>query len=188
MRLARREFLEINQSYSDYAKFLFTEIEIRVCSAPSCSLQEGRFAIVTKRWERDAVDASCRKTNGSFAYGKTVWSWRPDAGVKSAMMLRIMPMMGARKPGPQGELGISRKATAQGMPDCLRFTCMLVCVSFVALFAHETAGAACTRHPLRPPFLRAGNAAQSSGEIRREKADGCFGERRCRMELSAQRL
>ncbi len=28
--------------------------------------------------------------------------------------------MGARKPGPQGELGISRKAIAQGMPDCLR--------------------------------------------------------------------
>ena len=55
-----------------------------------------------------------------------------DAGVKLAMMLRITQMMGARKPGPQGEHGISRKTIAQGMPDCLRLTCMLVCVSFCA--------------------------------------------------------
>jgi hypothetical protein len=66
------------------------------------------------------------------AYGEVVWSWPPDAEVKSAMMLRITPMTGARKPGPRGEYEISRKAIAQGMPDCLRFTCMLVCISFCA--------------------------------------------------------
>ena len=32
------------------------------------------------------------------------------------MMLRIMPMMVARKPGHQGERGISRKTIARGMP------------------------------------------------------------------------
>jgi hypothetical protein len=32
------------------------------------------------------------------------------------MMLRIMPAMVARKPGHQGELGVSRKTIAQEMP------------------------------------------------------------------------
>ena len=52
----------------------------------------------------------------------------------------------------RGEHGISRKATAQGMPECSDCTCMLVCV-FFAHFAHETAGAASTRHSLRPLFF-----------------------------------
>ncbi len=54
------------------------------------------------------------------AYGEVVWSRRPDAGVKLAMMLCIALTMGATKPGPQGEHEISRETTAQGMPDCLR--------------------------------------------------------------------
>ncbi len=54
------------------------------------------------------------------AYGEAVWSWRPDAGVKLAMMLRITQVTGARKPGPRGEHERSRSPTAQGMPDCLR--------------------------------------------------------------------
>ncbi len=54
-----------------------------------------------------------------------------DAVGKSAMMLRITLAMVARKPGHQGEPGISRQPTAQGMPDCLRFTCMLMCVFFL---------------------------------------------------------
>jgi hypothetical protein len=41
----------------------------------------------------------CRKTSGAGADGEVVWSWRPDAGVKLATMLRIAPMTGARKPG-----------------------------------------------------------------------------------------
>ena len=53
----------------------------------------------------------------------------------------------------QGERAISRKAIAQGMPECSDCTCMLVCV-FFALIAHETAGAACTRHSLLPPTSR----------------------------------
>jgi hypothetical protein len=57
--------------------------------------------------------------------------------------------MVARKPGHQGERGANRKTIAQGKPDCLRWTCMLVCVSYV-LVAHETAGAARTRLSLRP--------------------------------------
>jgi hypothetical protein len=46
------------------------------------------------------------------ADGEVVWSWRPDAGVKSVMMLRITlvvmmpritPAMVTTKPGHQGE-------------------------------------------------------------------------------------
>src|ERR1700733_11334220 len=55
----------------------------------------------------------------------------------------------ARKPGHRGEREISRKTIAQGRPDCLRRTCMLVCV-FLHHPARETAGAARTRSSLRP--------------------------------------
>jgi hypothetical protein len=53
---------------------------------------EGRFAIVTKRWARDAMDASAQKANDVEADGEVVWSWRPLAGVKLATMLCIAPM------------------------------------------------------------------------------------------------
>jgi len=45
-------------------------------------LKEGRFAIVTERWVRDAVDAAVHETSATVAYGEVVWSRRPDAGVK----------------------------------------------------------------------------------------------------------
>src|SRR5665647_282710 len=45
---------------------------------------------------------------------------------------------------------------------------MLVCAS-LHNFAHETAGAACTRHSLHPPFA-AGDKRRNSGASRREDA------------------
>src|SRR6478735_9308615 len=42
-----------------------------------------------------------------------------------------------------------KNSLAQGRPDALRWTCMLVCALFVHI-AHETAGAARTRSSLRP--------------------------------------
>ena len=73
----------------------------------------------------------------------------------------------------QGELGISRQTIAQGMPACSGCTCMLVCVLF-ALFAHETAGAASTRHSLLPLFFRGkGNWAKLGRDPRRENAKLC---------------
>jgi len=91
------------------------------------------------------------------AYGKTVWSRHPwlvpscrwriwsdriDWAIKPAAME-------ARRIRLQGERGISRKAIAQGVPECSGCTCMLVCASY-AYIAHETAGAASTRHSLLP--------------------------------------
>ena len=69
----------------------------------------------------------------------------------------------------RGEHGISRKAIAQGMPECSDCTCMLVC-DLYAHIARETAGAACTRHSLLPLF-RGDNFMQTSGASRRENAN-----------------
>jgi hypothetical protein len=44
-------------------------------------LQEGRIAIVTTRWARDAMDAAFPTANGFAADGEVVWSWRRDPGV-----------------------------------------------------------------------------------------------------------
>jgi hypothetical protein len=46
---------------------------------------------------------------------------------------------------------------------------MLVCAFFVHL-AHETAGAACIRHSLRPLFLKGERYLQTSDAMRRENA------------------
>ena len=57
-------------------------MKIRPISLPSTP-PEGRFAIVTNA-ELDAMDAGGAFDDGANADGEAVWSWRPDAGVKSA--------------------------------------------------------------------------------------------------------
>src|SRR5690348_2444777 len=63
--------------------------------------------------------------------------------------LTLLRSDGGKKAVHRGERAISRKAIAQGRPDALRWTCMLVC-AFSVQNAHETAGAARTRSSLRP--------------------------------------
>src|SRR5689334_8723281 len=63
--------------------------------------------------------------------------------------LTLLAGDGGKKAVHRGDHDISRKAIAQGRPDALRWTCMLVCAFFVQN-AHETAGAARTRSSLRP--------------------------------------
>jgi hypothetical protein len=48
------------------------------------------------------MDVARHETNDVATDGEVVWFWRPDAGVKSAMMLRITLMMVATKPGTPG--------------------------------------------------------------------------------------
>ena len=45
------------------------------------------------------MDAMSQQTNDDVADGEVAWSWRPDAGAKLAMMLRITPTTVANKPG-----------------------------------------------------------------------------------------
>src|SRR5689334_13931277 len=81
----------------------------------------------------------------------------PVAGAKLPVANSIQPDRSAIRPAVmeargirlQGERGISRQPIAQGMPECSGCTCMLVCAS-LPLIAHETAGAASTRHSLLP--------------------------------------
>src|SRR3954466_15718073 len=70
-------------------------------------------------------------------------------------------------PTHRGERAISRKAIAQGRPDALRWTCMLVCALLVHI-AHETAGAARTRSSLRPLFSGGTTKRKTPGAMRRE--------------------
>jgi hypothetical protein len=95
------------------------------------------------------------QTNGAVAYGKTVWSWHPwlvssrrrFAKPDRAMRAANSPATEAKGIRLRGEHGISRQTIAQGRPDAPADTCMLVCV-FLALIAHETAGA--SQHPAFP--------------------------------------
>jgi hypothetical protein len=62
--------------------------------------------------------------------------------------------MGATKPGPQGERGISRKAIAQGMPDDPAEPVVTAASFFVCWRAM---GEAFTRHSLRPLLFSEGH-------------------------------
>ena len=109
--------------------------------------------IVTTRWARDVMDAlasgaSDRAGRNARAYGEVVWSWRRDAGAK-LLRSKLLRGDGDNKPAHRGEREVSRKAIAQGMSECFRCP-VRSCAPNVQFSAHETAGAARTRHSLRP--------------------------------------
>src|SRR5260221_7499343 len=103
----------------------------------------------------------------------------PVAGAKSAVATSDPtgveeplnpPTTVTRRTRRRGEHGISRKAITQGMPDA---SAEPVCSCAHPLsIAHETAGAACTRHSLRPLVFE-GEPWQASGASRRETAEVC---------------
>ena len=98
------------------------------------------------------------------AYGKIVWSRRPEAGAKScgdvARPTGRQRQPSARRRGqeciaPRRERDISRQTTAQGRPGCSGFTCMPLCSLFRTRIAQWTAGA--SRRPAFPaPSARSG--------------------------------
>ena len=98
-----------------------------------------------------------------FAYGKSVWFWHPWLVSNRRRFSRSptgsrktvnSPMTEAKGIRLRGERAISRQTIAQGRPDALRWTCMLVCALLCAI-AHGTAGAARARSSLRPHRARA---------------------------------
>jgi hypothetical protein len=150
-----------------------------VSSFPPSRLMKRGVRVVTIRGVRDAVDAIALRARGiagrpqalswgcerliragraaQFAYGKSVWFWHPwlvsswrrlfeSNRVRRAVNPAATEAKGIRL---RGERAISRQTIAQGRPDALRWTCMLVCALPCAI-AHETAGAARTRSSLRP--------------------------------------
>jgi hypothetical protein len=141
---------------------------------PVLSRQEGRIAIVTnagwdavdaaalaRRFVRRAVSVSeCRRA-GRTALLRTAKPCGPGTrcwcqvregeaarpGRPFAVNLRTTVTRRTRR---RGERGISRQPIAQGMPECLPLNLYARVHFFFAHPAHETAGAARTRHSLLP--------------------------------------
>jgi hypothetical protein len=158
--------------------------------------QEGRIAIVTdvgcgERWPRSAGRASRFSQGGLYACERRPRAderrgrgrqsrvvLAPVAGVKPAEDASTQP--GFDNPSIrrrwrqkeirlQGERGISRQTTAQGMPGCSGCTCMLVCESHYILHPRPRAPAG-ARHSLRPLVFGGTRFMQTSGAARCEMA------------------
>src|SRR5437773_9466662 len=69
---------------------------------------------------------------------------------------------GGKRAVHRGERAISRKAIAQGRPECSRCP-VCSCALLFAQIARETAGAASTRSSLRPLTKRAGSYQANLG-------------------------
>jgi hypothetical protein len=106
------------------------------------------------RWTLNA-----RETYAPDAYGEVVWFGRRGAGVKLAIR---SAGDGGKRAVHRGELEASRKATAQGRPECSRCP-VCSCAVLFAQIARETAGAASTRSSLRPLFRRGPNEDANLG-------------------------
>jgi hypothetical protein len=71
----------------EFSSFFFSEI---VYTRRRPASHEGRFAIVTNvgcgmRWARRVAAWFIHADEHPYAHGEVVWSWRPEAGAKSAL-------------------------------------------------------------------------------------------------------
>ena len=112
------------------------------------------------------MDADGALTYAPDAYGEVVWFGRRGAGVKRAIR---SAGDGGKRAVLREEHEVSRKAIAQGRPECS--SCPVCsCAVLFAQIARETAGAASTRSSLRPQFRGGQTKMQTSGVSRRENA------------------
>ena len=132
---------------------------------------EGRFAIVTMRRAGVVMDAL---VSGVFFARRTKTPKRTakSCGPGAAMLAPSLAgsfrkVTVTTSPLHRGEHEVSRKAIAQGMSECFRSP-VCSCAPFFALSAHETAGAARTRHSLRPLFAEGQRICKTSGKTCRE--------------------
>src|SRR3954467_9843693 len=78
---------------------------------------------------------------------------------------------GGKRAVLRGEHEVSRKAIAQGRPECFPLPCMLVCIFFSA---NRTRDRGCSKHPVFPApsiFEEGQRKMQTSGDQRRERAN-----------------
>src|SRR5438552_4063403 len=124
------------------------------------------------RWTREL-----RLTCVARAYGEVVWFGRRGAG---ATFHGISWSSGGKRAVLREEHEVSRKAIAQGRPECSRCP-VCSCAVLFAQIARVTAGAASTRSSLRPLFPR--------GQTRcKPRADYVARRRKCtQASLRAQR-
>src|SRR5216117_1509191 len=96
---------------------------------------------------------------------RTAKSCGPGAAMLALSLRKFPRATVAKKPAHRGEHEVSRKAIAQGMSECFRCP-VCSCAPNVQFLAHETAGAARTRHSLRPLFKRGATNLQNLGRNR----------------------
>ena len=89
---------------------------------------------------------------------------------------------GGKRAVLRGEHEVSRKAIAQGRPECSRCP-VCSCAACYAQIARGTAGAASTRSSLRPLIPGGQTKMQTSGASCRENAKTCI-DRHCERERS----
>jgi len=160
----------VHPSREKYSASRSTQINLTTLAIPRP--QEGRIAIVTdvgcgERWPRQcrARNRSCRVSllmsegrarrtvlkRTAKPCGPGARGWRQAGGdvANPTGFANIFnpPAMEAKGIRLQGERGISRKPTAQGMPGCSGCTCMLVCA---LPRAHCTRDRGCSKHPAFP--------------------------------------
>ena len=133
--------------------FRFTLLEIRIISFAIPAHTRGvsrssRCVGLGLRWTLWRQACFSRRTKTPK---RTAKSCGPGAAMLALSLWEVSAGDGDNKPAHRGEHEVSRKAIAQGMSECFRSP-VCSCAPNAQFLAHETAGAARTRHSLRPLF------------------------------------
>jgi len=153
--------------------FRFTGILIYGIQLAVPRPSEGRFAVVTKRWAWDAMDAvASGDLHRTKTPQRTAKSCGPGAATLALPAGACSRTTGARKAASPGRARISRKAIARGKPGCLGCTCSSTRVHFCSTLAHGTAGAVGARLSLRPLFKREQRNCTTRAKSRRGNVFG----------------
>ena len=107
---------------------------------------------------------------------RTAKACGPDVAVlaSSCAKARALCDDGGKRAVLRGDHVISRKAIAQGMPECSDCTCMLVCVTPRALLHTRPRVQQAPGIPCALLIFSGAKDWQSSGETRRENAEVCL--------------
>jgi hypothetical protein len=114
------------------------------------------------------MDAKRAQASVREAYGEVVWFGRRGAGVKF-LGSKLLRGDGGKRAVLRGEHEVSRKAIAQGRPECCRCP-VCSCAVLFAQIARGTAGAASTQPSLRPQIEGGKFIQQTSDATCREIA------------------
>ena len=109
------------------------------------------------RWTREL-----RLTCAAQTYGEVVWFGRRGAGAKSGRSESFSRGDGGKRAVLREEHEVSRKAIAQGRPECFRCP-VCSCAFCLTQTARGTAGAASTRSSLRPLVFKRANEEANLG-------------------------
>jgi hypothetical protein len=125
--------------------------QITFKTSPHSAPARGAYRDRHGRWARNAMDGGCVADERAI-FGRrsrvvlTPRRWR-QVGDNASHYAGD----GDNKPGHRGEHEVSRKTIARGMPDCIGEPVVTNSPCYL-FFAREAAGAARTRHSLRPLF------------------------------------